>query len=58
MDQDFLDYPQQHTYHTKQQLLDKNFRNYEEKDWKKRTFASSCLIYYLGFNKKINYNDL
>jgi phytoene desaturase len=40
-------------HHTENNLLPKEYRNYTEDYWKKRTFAPSCLIYYLGFNKKI-----
>lgn len=34
-------------------LLEPEFRNYTEQYWDKRTFAPSCLIFYLGVNKKI-----
>lgn len=40
-------------HHTENSLLPKEYRNYTEDYWKKRTFAPSCLIYYLGFNEKI-----
>lgn len=40
-------------YHHTESLLSKEQRNYNEKYWKKRTFAPSCLIYYLGFNQRI-----
>ncbi|MBK9211590.1 MAG: phytoene desaturase [Saprospiraceae bacterium] len=40
-------------YHHSETLLDGNQKNYTEKYWESRTFAPSCLIYYLGFNKKI-----
>ena len=40
-------------HHTEQHLLDKQYRNYDDKYWSKKTFAPSCLIYYLGFNQKI-----
>ncbi|MCI3936390.1 phytoene desaturase family protein [Chryseobacterium aahli] len=40
-------------HHTENSLLSKEYRNYTEDYWKKRTFAPSCLIYYLGFNEKI-----
>ena len=39
-------------YHT-ETLLDVQKRNYSENYWKTRTFAPSCLIYYLGFNEPI-----
>ena len=38
-------------YHHTETLLDSKLRNYEEKYWKSRTFAPSCLIYYLGFKE-------
>ncbi|KQR94772.1 phytoene dehydrogenase [Chryseobacterium sp. Leaf180] len=41
-------------HHTEEKLLDAEFKNYDENYWKKRIFAPSCLIYYLGFNKKID----
>lgn len=40
-------------YHHTETLLDESVRNYEEKYWQQKTFAPSCLIYYLGFNEKI-----
>jgi phytoene desaturase len=40
-------------HHTENSLLPKEYRNYTEDYWKKRTFAPSCLIYYLGFREKI-----
>lgn len=40
-------------HHTEQVLLPEEFRNYTEEYWKKRTFAPSCLIYYLGIREKI-----
>lgn len=39
--------------HVEQKLLSKEYRNYTENYWEKRTFAPSCLIYYVGVNKKI-----
>jgi phytoene desaturase len=33
--------------------LDEKDRNYSDKYWEKRTFAPSCLIYYLGFKEQI-----
>jgi len=41
-------------HHTETKLLQEEFRNYDEKYWEKRVFAPSCLIYYLGFNEKID----
>lgn len=41
-------------YHHAEQLLPLNYRNYNEAYWQKKTFAPSCLIYYLGITKKLN----
>jgi phytoene desaturase len=38
---------------TEQHLLQKEFRNYTENYWDSRTLAPSCLIYYLGVNKRL-----
>jgi phytoene desaturase len=35
------------------QLLPQNCRTYNEKYWGKRTMAPSCLLYYVGLNKKL-----
>lgn len=40
-------------HHTEENLIQKEYKNYNEDYWKKKTFAPSCLIYYLGFNEKI-----
>jgi phytoene desaturase len=40
-------------HHTENNLIAEEYRNYTEDYWKKRTFAPSCLIYYLGFKEKI-----
>ncbi|HVU98700.1 MAG TPA: phytoene desaturase family protein [Puia sp.] len=40
-------------YHHTESLLDPSKRNYSEDYWRSRTFAPSCLIYYLGFTEKI-----
>ncbi|MES2382002.1 MAG: phytoene desaturase family protein [Bacteroidota bacterium] len=40
-------------YHHTESLLEANYRNYNEAYWEKKTFAPSCLIYYLGFKEKI-----
>ena len=40
-------------HHVEQDLLPKKYRNYSESYWKKRTFAPSSLIFYLGIDKKI-----
>jgi phytoene desaturase len=41
-------------HHVEQQLLDETYRNYDENYWEKKTFAPSCLIYYVGVSKKLN----
>ncbi len=40
-------------YHHTETLLDKQARNYSRRYWQKRTFAPSALIYFVGFNKKL-----
>lgn len=40
-------------HHVESKLLPEEFRNYNENYWEKKTFAPSCLIYYLGINKKL-----
>ncbi len=40
-------------YHHTETLLDKQFRQYSEKYWQKKTFAPSALLFYVGFDKKI-----
>lgn len=39
--------------HTEMHLLTPKARNYSESYWKKKTFAPSCLIFYLGLNKRL-----
>lgn len=39
--------------HTESKLLPKEYRNYNDDYWKKKTFAPSCLIFYLGIKEKI-----
>lgn len=41
-------------YHHTETLLSEDLRNYDEEYWKSRTFAPSCLIYYLGIKGKID----
>jgi len=41
-------------HHVEQQILDKRFRSYSQKYWNSRMLAPSSLLFYLGFNKKIN----
>jgi phytoene desaturase len=40
-------------HHMEQKLLDKGNRNYTRSYWDKKTLAPSCLIFYIGVNKKI-----
>lgn len=39
--------------HVEEKLLPKEYRNYSAEYWEQKTFAPSCLIYYIGVNKKI-----
>lgn len=41
-------------YHHTETLLPETQRNYDEKYWESKTFAPSCLIYYLGVKAKID----
>lgn len=41
-------------YHHSETLLDKNYRQYSEKYWSKKTFAPSSLLFYIGIDKKLN----
>lgn len=40
-------------YHHSETLLPQHLRNFNEQYWASRTFAPSCLIYYLGIKEKI-----
>jgi len=40
-------------HHVEEKLLEPAYRNYQENFWQKKTFAPSCLIYFVGINKKI-----
>lgn len=40
-------------YHHSETLLDEQHRTYSEKYWASKTFAPSSLLFYVGFNKKI-----
>lgn len=40
-------------YHFIESLLPVNMRNYDDKYWESRTMAPSCLLYYIGLNKKL-----
>lgn len=39
--------------HVDSRLLEKKYRNYSEDYWNSKTFAPSCLIFYLGIDKKL-----
>ena len=41
-------------YHHTESLLEEKFRQYTEKYWESRVFAPSSLLFYVGFNKKID----
>ncbi|HEX8268694.1 MAG TPA: phytoene desaturase family protein [Flavobacterium sp.] len=40
-------------HHIERNLLSEKYRNYNEAYWKSRTFAPSCLIFYIGLSRKI-----
>ncbi|WP_425077424.1 phytoene desaturase family protein [Psychroserpens sp. S379A] len=40
-------------YHHTETLLPKNYRQYSEKYWNNKVFAPSALLFYVGFNKKL-----
>ena len=40
-------------HHVENKLLDTSKRNYTEKYWKQKTFAPSCLVFYIGINRKL-----
>jgi len=40
-------------HHTEDKLLPEEYKNYKSSYWEKKTFAPSCLIYYLGIKEKI-----
>ncbi|SHG39849.1 phytoene desaturase family protein [Winogradskyella jejuensis] len=41
-------------YSHSETLLDDNYRQYSEKYWDKKIFAPSSLLFYVGFDKKLN----
>lgn len=41
-------------YHHSETLLDSEYRMYSEKYWDSRVFAPSSLLFYVGFNKKLD----
>jgi phytoene desaturase len=40
-------------HHVEDRLIPETCRNYSNAYWEKRTFAPSCLIFYIGLNKKV-----
>ena len=40
-------------HYVEKELLPAAYRNYSDAYWQKKTFAPSCLIFYIGLNKKI-----
>ncbi len=40
-------------HHTETQLLEKKYRNYDEKYWDTRTMAPSSLLFYVGLNRRL-----
>ena len=41
-------------HHADQHLLDKPYRNYSTSYWESRKMAPSCLLYYIGLNKRVD----
>lgn len=41
-------------YHHTETLLDEKYKQYSEKYWDKKVFAPSSLLFYVGFDKKID----
>jgi phytoene desaturase len=41
-------------HHVENKLLPAAYRNYSEKYWNKKIVAPSCIIFYVGLNKKLN----
>lgn len=39
--------------HVEDKLIPHSYRNYPDSYWKKKTFAPSCLIFYIGLSKKV-----
>jgi phytoene desaturase len=42
-------------YHHSETLLDQKYRQYSEAYWDKKTFAPSSLLFYVGFDKKLQH---
>lgn len=56
VDQDIINFDQIVSgadYHHTETLLDEKHRQYSENYWDKKTFAPSSLLFYVGFDKKI-----
>ena len=48
-------------YHHSETLLSKEYRQYSQSYWEKKTFAPSSLLFYVGFNtklKNVNHHNL
>lgn len=41
-------------HHIEKALLPEKFRSYDESYWESKTFAPSCLIFYIGVSKRVN----
>ena len=41
-------------YNFTEKLLPQKYRNYKDKYWDRRVMAPSCLLYYIGINKKLH----
>lgn len=41
-------------HHMETQLLPTNYRQYSDRYWNSRTLAPSCLLYYIGVNKRLH----
>jgi len=41
-------------YHHTETLLDRQYRQYSEKYWQRKTFAPSSLLFFVGFDKKLD----
>lgn len=40
-------------HHVEQELLEKQYRNYDEKYWNSRQLSPSCMIFYVGVKKEV-----
>ncbi|MFM1875134.1 MAG: phytoene desaturase [Bacteroidota bacterium] len=40
-------------HHVEQELLDKQYRNYDEQYWDSRQLSPSCMIFYVGVKKRL-----